>query len=90
MSTLQANVTSPCPGTQTLPSVGTNAWGGALGSYTFAAIGLNAAQTGFVLVITDFTPGSSCFPSTTMDQDTPNATDPTGQYGAGSATVIEL
>lgn len=90
MSTLQATVQSPCPGVQTLNDLGSNRWGGANGDFAYGAVVLNGAQGGHVLVVTDLTPGSSCFPSKSFDQDNPSTTDPTGSYGSGSANVIEL
>ncbi|MEM1208421.1 MAG: hypothetical protein AAGI54_04060 [Planctomycetota bacterium] len=88
-TTLTATVASPCIGSQSLSNFGPNAWGGAAGDFTYAAVGLNAAQTGFILVVTQLDVSSACFPSRTFDQDVPNATDPTGQYGSGSASVID-
>lgn len=88
MSVLQAAVFSPCSGTQELQSITTNAWGGPVGDFAYGAVVLNASQTGFLLVVTDLTSGSSCFPSRTFEQDNPSSTDPQGQYGNGSASVV--
>lgn len=90
MSTLRATVASPCSGVADMNSILPNVWVGSSADFVNATVTLNAAQTGFVLVIVDIRSGSACSPSRTFDQDVPNAADPSGQYGSGSASVISI
>lgn len=98
MATLKASVISPCAGDQTMPNLATDRWGGPAGDFAYAGLSLSGGA--FVLTVVDLDPTSSCFPSATYEQVTPNASNPEGQYGlvvggspdtsAGAATVVEL
>lgn len=97
-TTYQATVASPCSGSQTLPEINSTTWSGPTGSFTLATLAIG--PTTCYLTIIDVNPSSSCFPSKTYAQVTPNTSDPSGQYGllvggspdtsAGSASITVL
>lgn len=76
-----ANVATPCSGDQDLNEINANLYQGTVGDFDLGVLASDVSQ-GWLLTIYDYSdPGSSCFPSITYGQVTPNASDPTGAYG---------
>lgn len=78
---ITATIVSPCSGAQTLEQVNNNLYQGTVGSFDFGVLAAHSSQ-GWILTIYDYSSSSSpCYPSIQYGQVTPDAEDPTGEYG---------
>lgn len=75
-----ASVNSPCTGDQTLDEISSSLYQGTSGNFSVGVLISDATQ-GWLLTIIETGSGSSCYPSITYGQVTPNSSDPTGTYG---------
>jgi hypothetical protein len=79
-TSLKIEVSSPCTGEGIVLKQDPTFYAGSNGDFTYAIVSRSPSDTQWRMVVFEYSRSTACTPTAEFEQETPNASDPTGRY----------